>query len=236
MLAIVDCRLPKEAEVCLQALGHRVLRLPPHPQLDSPVASHPDMLLFLAPESIFCTKDYMEIATHELLFLSKEIEKPIVTVAGDTRAPYPYDILLNAAPVGKHLLCYPAYTAKELTNLEQYRILPVRQGYTKCSTVPVGNDALITEDSSIARTSQNAGMDVLQIPSKNVLLNGYDTGFLGGATSFAPYKNLKEILFCGDLNTHSAASQIRDFCQRHGYTVRSLGKFPLTDVGTIFLV
>ena len=66
MLAITSHNFPREAEDTLTKFGHRTLRLPPHPNLPKPVASHPDMLLFFSPNAIFCTKSYYEIATLEV--------------------------------------------------------------------------------------------------------------------------------------------------------------------------
>ena len=77
MLAITNHTFPKEAEETLAQLGHRTLRLPPHPNLPKPVASHPDMLLFFAPDAIFCTKSYYEIATQELEEISSAYGAPI---------------------------------------------------------------------------------------------------------------------------------------------------------------
>ena len=52
MLAVADMRLTKEVQTTLENAGHTVLRLPPHPTLPPQVASHPDMLLFFAPNAI----------------------------------------------------------------------------------------------------------------------------------------------------------------------------------------
>ena len=64
MLAVVDYRIPEQAKHALEHMGHRVLALPPHPSLPAPINAHPDMLLFFASDSIFCTKAYQNIANH----------------------------------------------------------------------------------------------------------------------------------------------------------------------------
>ena len=105
MLAITNHTFPREAEEALARFGHRTLRLPPHPNLPAPVASHPDMLLFFAPDTIFCTKSYYEIARYELEKISAAYDAPIRLIESEYGSQYPLDVLLNALPLGKNLYC-----------------------------------------------------------------------------------------------------------------------------------
>lgn len=234
MTAVVDIRIPKAAEAELVANGFSVVKLPPHPALPRPVASHPDMLVFFAHDAIFCTRPYFEIAQKELETISARCQKPIRLVSDEVGSVYPRDILLNAAPLGDRLICHPKHTARELTALCE--VVPVKQGYAKCSTVILGSRAIITEDTSIAQAAEQHGIDVLRIFPNAVHLEGYDTGFLGGAASLAPYGGTDNIYFCGDLNSHPNAREIQLFCKQHGFSAVSLSNEPLTDVGTIFLI
>ena len=49
-------------------------------------------------------------------------------------------------------------------------------------------------------------------------------------------ENTEEILFCGSLERHPQSHEIQAFCRAHQKKPISLGDFPLTDVGTIFLI
>ena len=236
MLAVVDCRIPDSVASGLIALGYHPLRLPPHPSLPTPIASHPDMLLFFAPDAILCTVSYARIAHKELQQISMHLQKPIVTIDEDYGSMYPHDVLLNAAVVGRHLLCNPKSVSATPLSIYAESIVAVRQGYTKCATLPVGKNALITADPSIATAAGRFGIEVLQIAQGAIRLVGYDYGFIGGCASFSPYKTTDTIFFCGDVSLHPNAESIRDFCIRHGYRTHSLGKDPLTDVGTLFLI
>ena len=236
MLAIVDERTPQTICDSLEARGYSLLRLPPHPDLPTPIASHPDMLLFFAKDRILCTKQYAELAKRELEILSNQSEKPIVTVEERVSSDYPNDILFNCAVVGNSLFCHASHTAKAIAEDPNYNIHFVRQGYAKCSTVPVAEKALITEDPSIATVAKANGFDVLQIDPENVSLTGYNTGFFGGATSFSPYRNIREIYVCGNLEMHSNATEIIDFCSQYDRIPLSLSKDPLLDLGTVFLI
>ena len=210
------------------------LRLPPHPSLPAPIASHPDILVFFARDAVFCTKSYYAIAKAELEEISRAAQRPLVVLKGELGATYPCDILLNAAPVGDHLFCLPEHTADEIK--EGVRVISVKQGYAKCSTVPVGKRSIITADPSIARAARANGIDTLTVRAGYVTLSGYDMGFLGGASSLAPYGGTCKIFFCGDLTAHPDHALIRTYCHDRGFEAVSLSNEPLTDVGTIFLI
>ena len=103
MLAITNYTFPHEAKKTLARFGHRTLRLPPHPNLPEPVASHPDMLLFFAPDAILCTKSYHKIAARELDEISLAYGAPIRHIEKEYENAYPKDVLLNALPIGRYL-------------------------------------------------------------------------------------------------------------------------------------
>ena len=235
MLIITDCRLPTPVKKRLMERKNQVIQLPPHPTLPTPVASHPDMLLFFTEEAIYCEKSYAQIAKDELACLSATLSIKLRYITEELGNYYPFDVKLNAAPVGSRLFCHPLHTAEELRNHPAYNVVPVRQGYAKCSVLPVGDSALITEDPSIARAARKNQTDVLQVRHGAVGLNEYSTGFLGGSASFAPFGNIQEILFCGSLDSHPDAESIRSFCEARGFETVSLSEEPLYDVGTMFV-
>ena len=236
MLAVISSEAPADSVKALQARGLEVLMLPPHPVLPRPVASHPDMLVFFGADFILCTAEYAKAAGAELSFLSAHCKRRLRISRHKVGNAYPNDILLNALPLGNRLFCLSAHTASELTEEGAYQIVSVKQGYAKCSALPITQNALITEDLSIASAASACGADVLLIASNAVSLPGYNTGFLGGAASFSPYDEIGQILFCGSLDSHPDALRIRRFCTKHGVTPISLTDAPLTDVGTMFLI
>ncbi len=235
MLAITNQTFPHDAEEALTRLGHRTLRLPPHPNLPKPVASHPDMLLFFAPDAIFCTKSYYQIATRELEEISSVYGAPIRFVKKEYGNEYPRDVLLNALPLGEYLICNTKTVAQELLR-QGFEPCHVNQGYTKCSVLPLGTDALITADASIAACAKSLGVDVLQIQEGYVSLSGYDYGFIGGCASFAPRGGIDTVFFCGDLTQYPDYNRIKSFFTKHNYDMICLSNLGLCDVGTIFMI
>jgi hypothetical protein len=63
---------------------------------------------------------------------------------------------------------------------KNFNIIDVKQGYTKCSVLPVSNNAFITDDISIYNQCVSFGIDVLYVGKGDVSLPGYNYGFIGG--------------------------------------------------------
>ena len=236
MTAILDVRTPSEIIRALLRLGHDPLLLPPADGLPTPIASHPDMLLFFAEDAIFCTESYFAKNRDLLLKIARLAHRPIRAVTAEYGMEYPEDVLFNALPLGKHLFCHPQATAREIRLNGAYTVLPVRQGYAKCATLPVGENALISADPSILSVARAKGFDTLAISHGSIVLDGYDYGFIGGCASFAPYGGTDTVYLCGSADTHPEGEKMVTFCRTHDVTLHSLCKRPLTDVGTVFLL
>ncbi len=222
--AIVDCRMSDRCSRALEGFADRIIKMPPHPSLPAPVASHPDMLLFFADGVAFKYADY------ECESLGDIFEVRDVSVL--PRAEYPNDIALNCARVGDKIIANAAHASAELLQYARERgmtVLNTRQGYAKCSTAVVSENAIITADASIARVARAAGIDTLQIRAGHIGLDGYDTGFIGGACGATD----TEVLFCGNIEAHPDGAEIIEFCRRHGKRAVALSDEPLYDYGTV---
>ena len=236
MIAIVDGRMPHTAIEELRRLGHEVIPLPPAKGLPAPVASHPDMLFFPAEREILCTKGYFATAKEQLLKISHRADRPIRCIDEEYGEEYPADVPLNALSLGGYLFHHPSATARVLREGTSCVPVPVRQGYVKCATLPVGNHAMISADPSILAAARGVGIDTLAICPDHIRLEGYPYGFIGGCASASPYAETDTVYFCGDVQKHPMGKEIADFCQLHGKEIHALCALPLTDVGTIFLI
>ena len=236
MIAVLDHRAPRDAALRLSEFGIEPILIPPHPMLPPPVASHPDLLFFFTQTAFYTVESYWKQEKELLQRISRQADLELCLCEGEVGDRYPSDILLDAAPIGEKLLCAPAHTAEELLALYGNNVIPVRQGYAKCACVPIGANALITADPSLLRGAKSVGLDHLAVLEGHVSLPGYSTGFLGGAASFCPDPTFDTVFFCGSLSRHPNGQQIVEFCDSHQRKAVSLGEFPLTDVGTIFIV
>ena len=226
--AVVDCRITHDVEYALLNYADKIIKLPPHPALAAPVASHPDMLIWSFERKIVTYEDYFSIAQNELLELCS-LGFELVTEKACPNAVYPRDVRLNCAVVGNHALANLKYTSERIKN-SSLELLHTNQGYTKCATVVVNDNAIITSDPSVFNAAMQAGIDALKISEGHVRLDGYDTGFIVGATGVTD----NEVLFTGALSSHPDAESIKEFCARHGKRAVSLSPAPLYDYGTVF--
>lgn len=231
---VVDSRINKSSKKALYNLGYELIPLPPFPSLQEPVSAHPDMLMFIFGKNVICHKDYLPIAHKEIgeiaalgydLLLSDE---PVSSI-------YPHDILFNALSLKKNIYARLDSVSNfilELGKSEGYSFKNVNQGYAKCSVCPVGEDAAITSDPSLCKAMREDGIDVLLISQKNIRLDGYDTGFIGGCSG----SDLENIYFSGNILLHPDGKLISDFCEKHQKKAVSLSDEPLYDVGSLFFL
>lgn len=231
-VAIIDNRMPNELTIALSSYADKILRLPPHPLLPSPVASHPDMLLWICERVVVTYADYLSVAKSVFDFL-EELGYTVVTEKKSPGSTYPHDIALNCALVGNKIIANQKHMSEKIRDIAREKGLQtvaVKQGYAKCSTVTVSDDAIITADPSIAEAAAAAGVYVLKICPDHVSLDGYNTGFLGGASGYTQ----TEVIFCGNLDDHPDVQAIKNFCSDHKKNAVSLGSTPLYDYGTVF--
>ena len=182
---------------------------------DSVIVKHPQLSLSLAGPDACSDPDRM-ISSGNSHFLE-----------------YPYDIAYNAACTGKYFVHNLRYTAPELIETARklgITLLDVRQGYTKCSTVVVDENSIITYDHGIGKVCMQAGMDVLIVLPGHVLLPGYNTGFIGGVSGRVG----DTVYFNGDLSMHPDHAKITEFIEMRGLRVIYFPDWPLTDIGTIY--
>ena len=233
MIALIDERMDEACRGALLEKGLEIIKLPGCKILQSPVSAHPDMLLFVGKGRVFCHEKYYAIAKKEIDLI---IERTGLSLSLSDEAweeKYPNDVLFNAVPMGDKLVGNKRSVSKLI--LEAYgeeNLINTKQGYTKCSTCTVGDGALITADVSVAKSATVAGLDVLLLNGSYTLLDGYDTGFIGGASG----DDGKHIFFSGSIESHPECEKIKSFCKSHGREAVSLSDKPLYDYGSIIFV
>lgn len=177
------------------------------------------------------------ISNHPDIFLCKmgiERNSPIFFAGkGDLGNDYPADVAFNAACTGKYFIHNLSATNEKLLLAAKemgMTLIDVQQGYTKCSVVIVDETSIITYDEGIIKAcSRYPELSVLRVAPGFVRLDGYDTGFLGGASGRVG----KEVIFHGDLFGHPDFAAIVEFIEKRGLTCKWFPQFKLTDIGSI---
>lgn len=221
--------LCRELEDYLDKRGIARLNVVQNPYIDESVSFHADMLCTHVGGNKFVVDKSQGKLIEKLDSLGANTVPTKNMIAG----LYPKDIALNFALVGERVFGKIASCDEALLNeLKGYELYSCKQGYCKCSSLIVNNDALITDDSSVYEIALKSGVDALLISKGDVTLPGHDYGFIGGA---AAKISKDEVLFFGDVTKHRDYKKIADFLKKYGCKIISL-KFPLTDYGGFVLV
>lgn len=180
---------------------------------------------------------YKEISTHADIFCCRMgADKNADIFIGNPDEigfKYPENICFNAVCLDKYFLHNLKYTSPSLLSEAQNRslkLINVKQGYTKCNVVTVDGNSVITSDDGIFKTLNNySDVNVLKIRQGFVKLDGFEYGFLGGASGRVG----NEIVFNGNLAAHPDFSAICEFIQNRGLKVKYFPEYELEDIGSI---
>lgn len=201
-----------------------VFWLPDNPALDRRVAGHADLSIFRADDHTILAAE--GICPYIVNFLS--IRGYSVYIASRQGAKYPKDAGLCVCTTGKYTIYNPKTVDPFVRRFLTGRCIEVTQGYTKCSVCVVTDEAIITADRIIAERAQSAGLDVLRIEPGHIFLEGFKTGFIGGAS----YKSdERTVAFTGLLDSHPDKNRILRFLKKHDMTPVYLTGEPLFDMG-----
>ena len=229
--AVVDCRASQEIINNLLEYADRVILMPPSPRLSLPVASHADMLMWSCDNTILTYHHYIEIASTQFDAL-RSLGLQVIPVQEEAQSSYPCDVYLNCALLGSCLIANKRTASKAILRVAEENgvcLLHTNQGYAKCSVCVVSDNAIITADRSIHAAAEKFGIDSLLISEGGVALDGYDHGFIGGASG----NDGDCVFFCGNIELHPDSERIISFIEKHGKQFICLSDNPLYDLGTI---
>lgn len=148
---------------------------------------------------------------------------------------YPDSSRLNACRIGGILLCNKKYTDDNIIKYAEQNnivIIDTKQGYSRCATCIVSQNAVITSDISVYRSLKDK-IDVLLISKGNITLGETDDGMIGGAAFMI---DKQKIAFCGDISLHPDYIEIEAFLRKHNVSYISLVKGKLQDIGTAVIL
>ena len=229
MKAMVAGNIDKKIISSLENIGFELIFTKPQNSVLDGLKYHPDMQIARLGNDVICAPqnfDYYES------FIQREGLNP---VKGKTelKSNYPGDIAYNISVVSNYVFHNTKYTDCEIIkHLGNREMINVRQGYSGCSVCNVGSDALITADMSIYKASENKGIDALIISPGNILLEGFDYGFIGGAS----FCYNRTVYFFGKISKHPDYIKIRTFCENRGFGICELSDGILSDYGSLIIL
>ncbi len=221
-----------EAEDIISALESAkiaVVPIEPNQNLPSGIASHADLQLLHLGGNTVLTASCSKKSTDMLTMMGFNIEN----TENELDFSYPNDCLINVQIIGQNIIANPDVIDKnilEFAEKNNYNIIAVKQGYSKCSVLAVCDDAVITADPGIAKILESKEIEVLKIKEGGIYLRGYDTGFIGGCGGMVEEKILGT---SGSLKSISDYENIKDFLRNRNIYAENLGGKTLRDIGGI---
>ena len=177
---IVDGRAAHLMEKRLLFMGIEVIKTLRHPRLYDAVAYHPDMVICPVGDG----KMVVEPTMYE--YFKKSLSSyGTMVLKGKTELSrnYPLNIAYNIAVAGNRAFLYSRYADKTIVDelgKNNTVLINVKQGYTKCSTAVIDDSSIVTADRGIYTAAIKNGMDALLINPGQIILEGFDYGFIGG--------------------------------------------------------
>lgn len=147
---------------------------------------------------------------------------------------YPNNIILNGLILDEYFVHNLKYTDENLLdNVKDKKLINVKQGYTKCSVLPIGNKAIITSDKKIALSLKSEGFDTLILPPGDILLPDLNYGFIGGVGGMI---NSNTLALFGEISNYAFGNELYRFLYKYDIEPISLRKGKLIDRGSLFII
>lgn len=156
-------------------------------------------------------------------------------ISSDLGNKYPKSIVFNGKWNGTVFVHNLKYTNQKILDyLETTSIQKIhtKQGYAGCSLLLLNDRAGITADTGLAGELIKNGLDILLIRPGFIQLEGFDYGFIGGASFVANSK----VVFNGDIDSHVDHEKIRAFIELYHFEVVSFEGLPLIDIGSYIAI
>ena len=197
------------------------------------VSTHPDMQICKLDKKTFvCEPTLYDYYTESF----KDYEIEIIKGKTKISSTYPRDISYNVVITDNFMMHNTRYTDE---NINRYivstgvSIYNVKQGYTKCASCVIDNNAIITSDVGIHRVCLQNDIDSLLVEKDIIKLGERNDGFLGGCCGMIDYKKL---LFCGNISVHKSYPEILKFASKYDVSIISSSDEMLTDIGSLISV
>ena len=235
-LAIVSEKIRAEDRAALESAGFSILPCPRHPLLPAPIADHPDAIMAILGENLYCYEGYKNANADFFAALTGICPNlKIIALPDAPEGAYPRDCAYNLLRLGRQVFYNPKGISPALARAcgeAGFFAHAVHQGYAACTVCAIGEGRAITADAGMAKALETAGIRVLKIREGGISLPPYAHGFIGGASGFFG----GAVYFYGDLQAHPDGDAMEDFIREAGFSAKSLSKKPLIDLGGILFV
>ncbi|MFZ7120367.1 MAG: DUF6873 family GME fold protein [Eubacteriaceae bacterium] len=234
MICIVSEEISNIAFQNLKKITNNIIRIKKYMGVYPAISAHVDIQCFNIEKNSLLVHPLLDKKTLDEI---KENNIKVIMGKSIVGEKYPENIAYNAVRVGNLVLHNTNYTdsvLKEEALLRGYKLINVKQGYTKCSVLVIDNNSIITSDSGIADVAMKNNIEVLLVDRGNIELQGLNYGFIGGASGTNEENGI--IAFNGNIKLHPNYNEINEFINGKGFEHISLIEGKLFDIGSIFFI
>lgn len=233
MVCFIDYRTTKIEKDILSSLNLKIIEIPRCPNVYEAINGHVDIQLNILDKKskkIIINKDIDENFKKKLADLNIEY----IESKKELESDYPNNIFLNALILDDYFIHNLKFSdEKLLIDQSNKTLINVKQGYTKCSCLPITKNAIITSDVGIYKTLLKHGFDILLLPPGDIVLNGLNYGFIGGTGGLI---NEGTIAFFGSLDHYKYGNEVKSFLEKHKVKPIYLSDNKLNDRGSLFVI
>ncbi len=232
MIGFIDYRTSKEEIDSLRKLNYDLIKIPKDNNLYEAINGHVDIQL-----NILNSYNREIIINKNINSSFKEIlkEKNINFIESDSTLShkYPSNISLNSYITDNYLVHNLKFTDKKILEYcKNKKIINVKQGYTKCSILPIKEKVIITNDTGIYNTLKNEDFDILLLPFGDIELSGFNYGFIGGVGGMISDNSMA---FFGSLDNYTFGNEIKKFLYKYDVKPIYLSNTKLIDRGSLLV-
>ncbi|MCF0148466.1 MAG: hypothetical protein HUJ77_08720 [Clostridium sp.] len=233
MICFIDYRTTQREKDILASLNLKIIEIPKSNDIYTAINGHVDIQLNILDKKskkVIINKN-MDKSFKENL---SKLNIQFIESEKFLEHSYPNNIFLNALILDEYFVHNLKYTDKNLLNFHKDRtLINVKQGYTKCSCLPISKNALITTDVGIYKILSNYNLDILLLPPGDIILEGLEYGFIGGTGGLI---NDDTIAFFGSLDYYNYGNEVKKFLKKHNVTPIYLSNMKLHDRGSLFVL
>ena len=223
-IALIGAGAPKEAIDNLSK-DFEVFVLPRDGLIAKEISYHPDMILSVIGDKLFCHETYYNKNKRLLDTVSKKGMLNIIASRCTRNSTYPNDIAFNVLNCNNTVLAKKANVCPEMHELP---ITDTKQGYAGCTALYAA-DHVVSADPSIIKSAEGAGIPTYRISGKDIQLDGYNTGFIGGACGVFG----DNIYICGDYRKSQSGLELFEFCKQFSLCLIPIYSGNVCDIGGI---
>lgn len=171
-----------------------------NPKLDPRIADHPDLSIFVLNKETIVVDESVYDYYKQVLINKNIIKGQSVSIK------YPNDAIYNIYKASNFYIHNDISEINILNYLDNNNYIHyyVKQGYTRCSIIPMG-DKILTSDYGMYKALRNQ-IEVVLLESETITLDGFDTGFIGGTCGLVG----NHLIFDGNIKTSVNYQKIKD--------------------------